>query len=284
MAKLNYTFTYDTLFKMLFVRSPELLKRLIAAILGITADSITEFRIKNPEIPPENLGDRFCRLDINMAVNGDRVNLEVQVADEGDYPERTLYYWAREYSSALQTGVPYSALPRVIVISIVDFKMYACRGYHSEFRPLEVARHELLSDKMAMHYFEVRKLPKDIDPDNELELLLSLFRAKTEEELKQLEKLEVDIVTQAIETYREVTVSPEFREIERLRADARHNEASALAHARRLEREKVSAEWRGVVADLAADRDAALANKDAALADLAAEVARLRAVLESKPQ
>jgi hypothetical protein len=32
-----------------------------------------------------------------------------------------------------------------------------------------------------MHYFEVRKLPGDVDAGNELELLLSLFQAKTEE-------------------------------------------------------------------------------------------------------
>ena len=50
-------------------------------------------------------------------------------------------------------------------------------------------------------------------------------------ELKQLEGLEVPIVTQAIGAYREVVVSPEFAELERLRADARHNEASALANA-----------------------------------------------------
>jgi hypothetical protein len=72
---------------------------------------------------------------------------------------------------------------------------------------------------------------------------LSLFRAKTEEELKQLERLEVPVVSQAIGAYREVVVSPEFRELERLRADARHNEASALANAERKERER----WQGVV-------------------------------------
>ena len=109
--------------------------------------------------------------------------------------------------------------------------MFDCTEYRSEFRTLEVNRHELLSDKLSMLYFEVRKLPKDIDIENELELMLSLFRAKTEEELKQLEVLEAPVVLQAIGAYREIMVSPEFRELERLRADARHNEASALRNA-----------------------------------------------------
>jgi predicted transposase/invertase (TIGR01784 family) len=284
MTELKYKFTYDTLFKLLFVKFPDLLKRLVTAILGIAADSITDFTITNPEIPPESLGDKFCRLDINMAVNGQRVNIEVQVADEGDYPERSLYHWAREYSSALQVGHPYSSLPQVIIISIVDFLLFDCEAYHSEFKPLEVTRHALLSDRMVMHYFEVRKLPKNLDATNELELLLSLFRAKTEEELRQLEALEVPIVTQTIEAYREITVSPEFRELERLRREALSNEASALLNAERkgyqAAETDVNAKWQGVVAD----KDAAIADKDAAIADKDAEIARLRAMLGENKQ
>ena len=37
---------------------------------------------------------------------------------------------------------------------------------------------------------------------------------------------------QAIEACRHITVTPEFREAERLRAKARHDEAQALHHAR----------------------------------------------------
>jgi len=263
LTKLKYTFTYDTLFKMLFVNFPDLLKRLVAAILGIAFGSITEFAITNPEIPPEAIGDKFCRLDINMVVNNQMVNLEVQIEDDGDYPERTLYHWARVYSSALKAGNSYSSLPRVIIISIVDFMLFDCAEYRSEFLPLEIRRHEQLSDKMRMLYFEVRKLPKDIDIKNELELMLSLFRAKTEEELKHLEELEVPIVTQAIGAYREIMVSPEFRELERLRADARHNEASALANAERKGYREADEKWQGVVAE----KDARIAELEALLAE-----------------
>jgi predicted transposase/invertase (TIGR01784 family) len=263
MTELKYKFTYDTLFKLLFVKYPDLLKRLIAAILGITIESITEFNITNIEIPPEAIGDKFCRLDINMIVNGQRVNLEVQVENEKDYPERSLYHWARIYSSALKAGNQYSSLPRVIIISILDFLMFDCAEYRSEFGALEINRHEALSDKMAMVYFEVRKLPKEIDKTNELELLLSLFRAKTEEELKQLEEMEVAVVKQAIGAYREVVVSAEFRELERLRFEALSNEASALANAERKAKQKADEKWQGVIAE-----------KDALIAELQAQLAK----------
>ena len=276
MTELKYKFTYDTLFKTLFVKFPRLLKRLVAATLGIAVDSISEFAITNPDIPPGAIGDKFCHLDITMALNGQLINLEVQVEDRKDYRERSLYHFARVYSSALQSGSLYSSLPRVVIISIVDFLMFDCAEYRSEFRPIEVDRHELLSDKLAMLYFEVRKLPKVSDLNSELEFILSLFRAKTEEDLNQLEALEVPVVKQAIRAYREVVVSPEFKELERLRFEASCNEASALEDAARKEREK----WQCVVAD----KDAALADRDAALADRDALIAKLLARLGEAPR
>jgi predicted transposase/invertase (TIGR01784 family) len=266
MAKLEYTFTNDTLFKMLFVQYPDLLKRLVAGLLGISLDSIGQFEIENPEMPPENLGDKFCRLDINMMVNGQRVDLEIQVANEGDYPERSLYYWAREYSSALEEGKDYIELPRVVIISIVGFKLFDCEDFHSEFQPLEVTRHMPLTDKQSLLYFELPKLPEVVNASDELKLWLSLFKAETEEDLKKLEEMGVLIMEQAIGAYRHITATEEFKEMERLRSRAHHNEAAALRHAREEERKLANAEWQGVVA-----------GKDA-------EIARLRALLGETKQ
>ena len=141
MNKLRYTFKTDTLFKMLFVKHQDLLEKLVATLLGIPLESIEQFTIRNPEMPPEILGDKFCRLDINMIVNGQRIDLEVQVAYEGDYPERVLLYWAREFSTALPAGQSYSMLPRTMIISIIDFNLFDCKEYHSFFQPMEYAPH-----------------------------------------------------------------------------------------------------------------------------------------------
>ena len=238
VKKLEYTFKTDTLFKMLFVQYPELLKKLVADLLGIPLDSIGQFVIRNPEMPPENLGDKFCRLDINMTVNGQRVDLEIQVSNEGDYPERVMYYWAREFSSALLSGKGYSTLPRTVVISIIDFQQFECEEYHSFFQPLETTRHTLLSDKMGFHFFELPKLPPDVKEDNMLLLWLSLFKAETEEELEKIKGMEVPVMSQAISAYYTITASSEFREKERLRAKARHDEAQALFHAEQKGKQK----------------------------------------------
>ena len=277
MTKLEYTFKTDTLFKMLFVQNPPLLKNLVASLLAIPIESIERLEILNENIQPDNMAEKFCRLDINMTVDGQRVDLEIQVNNEGNYPERILYYWARDYSSALPEGGDYKDLPRTIVISIINFNLFKSPDFHSEFCPLEVKRHEPLSDRMSLHFFELRKLPANqISAADNLLLWLSLFKAETEEELEKINALEVPVMVQAINAYKKITADSEFRELERQRSIARHNETTALRHARDQEREI----WQGVVADQAAaiaDQAAAIADKDAAIASQAAENERLRA-------
>ena len=232
MTKLEYTFKTDTLFKMLFVKHNDLLKHLVSELLGIRFESIGEFYITNPEMPPAAMGSKFCRLDINMTVNGQRLDLEVQVQNEGDYPERTLFNWARLYSTALPAGGDYIDLPRTVIISIINFDLFGCKEYYSEFQTLEVTRHTPLTDKMGLYFYELNKLPEEVGADDIRLLWLSLFKADTEEELAKIEAMEVPVMEQAIQAYHQITADSEFRELERLREMARHNEAAALRHAR----------------------------------------------------
>jgi hypothetical protein len=73
----------------------------------------------------------------------------------------------------------------------------------------------------------------ELDVDDKLELWLRLFDAEHEEDLKAIEAMEVPKMTQAIRTYRKITGSPEFQKFERMREDARNNEAAALHNAER---------------------------------------------------
>jgi len=267
MTKLQFTFKTDTLFKLLFTKYPDLLKRLVAALLGISYESIEQFSISNPDITPEEIGKKFCRLDINMTVNGQIVDLEIQVADEGNYPDRSLFYWAREFSTGINEGDDYSLLPRTIIISILGFNQFDDpEKYHSEYQCLEVTTHEPLTDKMVLHYFELNKLPPLTGAESGRDLWLKLFKAETEEDLTKIEEMGVPIMSEAIVAYRHVAASPELREAERMRSKARHDEAQALKNAKLEERKK----WQGVVAD----KDAEIADKDAEIARLLARLGK----------
>jgi predicted transposase/invertase (TIGR01784 family) len=261
---LKYTFKSDVLFKMLFVRYPDLLKRLVAVLLGIPLASIQEFETINTEMPPEEIGTKFCRLDINMTVDGRKVNLEVQVEDEGNYPERCMFHWAKMYVGSLPSGKDFSLLPQTIVISIMGFEYFDCEEVHSEFAVMEVKRHELLSDKQKYHFFELPKLPNVelIDSTSEKDLWLALFNAETQEELEQLMKRGGEVMAQAVGAYHSITADKQFQYLEWLRTKTGHDEAQALSNAKRQEREH----WQGVVAE----KDTALAEKDARIAQLEA--------------
>jgi len=76
-------------------------------------------------------------------------------------------------------------------------------------------------------------------------------------------------MNQAVAAYRGITATDEFKHLEILRARTRHDEAQALNHAWRQEREK----WQGVVAE----KDTALANEKAENEKLCQQIASLQA-------
>ncbi|MDR0963680.1 MAG: hypothetical protein LBM60_03590, partial [Clostridium sp.] len=113
----------------------------------------------------------------------------------------------------------------------------------------------------------------------------ALFKAKTEEDLNRILKMEVPIMNDAIDAYRTVSVSQELYEIERFRDRTRRNEASALAYAREkaaAEAEAKAAKATEVFKREMANKDAEIANKDAEIANKDAEIIRLRALLNNQ--
>ncbi|MDR2620343.1 MAG: Rpn family recombination-promoting nuclease/putative transposase [Propionibacteriaceae bacterium] len=268
MPLLKYRLTNDVLFKILFSQVPDFLKRLVAGVLNIRFEDITQFEVEPAEIPPEAINDKFLHLDINMVLNGQLINLEIQVANQKDYLERSLYNWATIFANALPAGEKYAELPRVIVISILDFKQFKSKDYHSVFQVWENSRGELLTDRLALHYLELKKLPKGTNRASELELLLSAFRARTVEDLESMRESAVPNMNEVIDMYWKVTADTKFREIARLKERARHDEASALSQAEQKGEQRADKKWKRLTAQ-----------KDAEIAKLTAEIARLQATI-----
>ena len=274
MTELKPKFTTDILFKSLFTQYPKLLKHLTAILLEIPLNRITQFIIQNPEMTPDEIDKKFCRLDIRMMVNKQNINIEVQVKNEGDYPERALFYWARMYSASLPVKDEYRTLPRTISINILNFPLFkGNKDFHSEYRILDVERYTQLTDKMILHFFELPKISRATGDDSLLLQWLSLFKAKTYEELERINELGVPELSEAIGAYHTITASPEYQELERMRLKASLDEANALSHAdKRGEKRGAKAErkkWKIVVDG----KDAELADKDAELKKLRKQLA-----------
>jgi hypothetical protein len=82
---------------------------------------------------------------------------------------------------------------------------------------------------------------------------------------------------QAIKAYHSITATEEFRNLERMRFDARCNEASALDNAERRGYRKAKEEWQGVIAEKDSritEKDSRITEKDSRIAELEAQLAK----------
>jgi len=218
-----------------------------------------------------------------MIVNENRVNLEIQVEDEGNFVERAIFHLARIYSSALPAGEDYSSIPKVIIIGILDFELFQdSNDVHSEYYFEEARRKTRLTDKCAIHFLELPKMPDvdTIDYNNEKDLWLALFNAETEEELQELSEKGGAVMSEAIGAYREIAIDEEFKSLEWMRKKQRHDEDNALGYAKKQVAKERDEFWGSVVADKdseLAEKDNELAEKDNENAELRAQLAKLQA-------
>lgn len=205
----------DIIFKKLFTDegNQHLLQAYLSDTLGIPYDSIENLVVLNSEIMPDSITEKYSRMDIRMKANGRLINVEMQIKDEGDYKDRSLYYLSKLYSGQLKSGEVYGSLNQCISINIINFNLFDCEKYHSSFSMREDSRNEQLTDKFTAHYFELKKIGKNIDKNNKQELWLRLINAETEE-LDMLETAKDSTLDKAI------TKLKYFSENEQLRFDA----------------------------------------------------------------
>jgi len=247
----------DVVFKALFVRNTDLLKSFLASVLDIPVESICRLVVKNPELIPSVIDEKFSRLDLLIELNDEIVNIEMQVAVQKDYFKRVLFYWAREYVTGIKKGEHYSELKRTISISIMDFNVFDRPEYHTEAVVAIKGNEsggawEVLTDDFGMHFFELKKVSSEIDPTNMKEMWLQFLRAEKEEEFEMLRQAGVMEIEQALDALEVLNADPEMREIIRMREKREHDEANIIYTARREGREEGIAigEERGIAIGL----------------------------------
>ena len=233
MKKLAVKPKIDLAFKKIFSENQDLLKALIAAVLEIETSDIQEMVLENTEALPEDINKKFCRFDLKVKMKGRYVDVEVQLNDQGDFQSRALYYWSKLFSQSLSSGEDYNILPETIVISFINFSLFGCSEYHSNFVLKEKSRNDILTDKLSLHFLELKKLPKEIDKNKKIELWLKLIGAETYEDLSELEKTENQEIKTALDYVEKLNADETFKRQLEVREDTLRNEISALGFAKR---------------------------------------------------
>ena len=83
--------TNDYLFRALMQQNNRVLRALICSLLHLDDAEVSSVVISNPIELGKNIDDKTYILDIKVSLNGHTViDLEMQVVNEGNWPERSL--------------------------------------------------------------------------------------------------------------------------------------------------------------------------------------------------
>ncbi|MGU8478936.1 Rpn family recombination-promoting nuclease/putative transposase [Clostridium perfringens] len=231
----------DFVFKKIFgteKNKPILINFLNAVIKPITP--IKDVEIKNNDIDKDFIEDKFSRLDVKATTsNKEHINIEIQVKNEYNMIQRTLYYWSKMYSEQIQNRDNYSKLERTVCINILNFKYLKNDKYHNAYRLKEITSNEELTDLQEIHFIELPKFNEignkeyveNVEKMDALEKWLEFLVEPESNTVRQLELSNEEIKLAKSELYR-LSMDSKEREQYNMREKAIYDRISALENSR----------------------------------------------------
>ena len=190
-GEIEYNMTNDYMFRALFQKNNRALKGLLSALLHVRPDEILSVEITNPIVIGETIQDKEFRLDIKAVLNGyQQINLEMQVVNRHDWPERSIGYLSRMYNN-LQKGDQYIDTKPAIHIGILNFSPFEEQPiFYSRNLLMDVIQHRIYSSKFAVNVLDLSHIELATQEDKSwgLDFWARLFKAKTWEEMKMIAK------------------------------------------------------------------------------------------------
>lgn len=225
----------DFVFKKIFGSedSSQILISFLNAVLK-PKDLIKEVVIRNSDIEKEYIQDKFSRLDIKATTDKNEiVNIEIQLKNEYNMIQRSLYYWSKLYEEQLSSGERYDKLRRTVCINILDFKYLKNDRFHNGYRLKEIETNEELTDIQEIHFIEIPKLKKLSSEEEVTDLLEAWIEFLREPESSFVRKIEMtnDEIRLAKDKLYNLSMNDKEREIYELREKSIKDEVSALYNA-----------------------------------------------------
>ena len=226
----------DFVFKKIFgsEEHPEILISFLNAVLK-PKKPIVSVEIKNSYLEKEYIEDKFSRLYVKaLTSNKEIINIEIQLKNEYNMIQRSLYYWSKLYEEQLSEGDRYDKLSRTVCINILDFKYLKNDRFHNGYRLKEIETNEELTDLQEIHFIEIPKLKRFESTEEIVDLLegwVEFLRDPESEVIRKLEMSNKEIREAKDELYRLSRNSKE-RELYYLREKSLRDEISALANAK----------------------------------------------------
>ena len=196
--------TNDVFFKFIFGR-PERKQITIAFLNDLLEEElgheIKDLTFTNSEYVPDKESDKLARLDIVCALDsGEKVDVEMQVANEHNIQKRSLFYWSRMYANSFSKGKVYTSLLPCICINILDFiefkeepEAFISLGIYSK-------RQKRYMKDLSLHFLEIPKFQKK-EHMTRIERWLAMFSKKLTFKEKEAIARKDPIMKDVIDSY-----------------------------------------------------------------------------------
>ena len=244
-GKIDYNMTNNYMFRYILQEKEKVLIGLICSLLHLEPSDVKNVTIKNPiDLAADVSGKEFI-LDIKVMLNDDTlINLEMQIANEYNWPERSLSYLCRSYDQ-LYRGQEYEEALPVIHIGFLDFTLHPSHPeFYATYQMLNIKNHLLYSDKFTLSVVNLKQIEQATEEDRafKIDYWATMFKAKTWEELRVMAK-DNEYLQEVAESLYVANADEIVREQCRAREDAERRERT-LERAKRLAEEALEKERR----------------------------------------
>jgi len=210
---LPYRLTNDYLFRALLQENNKALKGLICSLLHLRPSEIFSVVIMNPIELGTSITEKTFFLDIKIMMNDHTIiNLEMQVLNTGNWPERSLSYLCRSFDH-LNKGQNYSEVKPVIHIGLLDFTLFPDHPeFYATYKLMNVKNHTIYSDKFRLSVLDLNciDLATQEDKAYQIDYWAELFKAETWEEIKML-AAKNEYVSEASQTLYKLSAEEKIR-------------------------------------------------------------------------
>ena len=188
----------DFVFKFVFTNDLGALASLISSILFPNGDKKLEvIEIISSEIIPIFKNGKRTFLDLKLlckilpSEDENYIQVELQIAEQSGYIQRSLYYASGLIQHQLKAGESYFQLTPIIQINILDFSLLPGESIVSRFLLKEKDSNTILTEDFQMIYVELPKFQKTKIEDLQTEAEIWFYLLNNIQNLTEKSRMEI---------------------------------------------------------------------------------------------
>lgn len=186
---IGYPLMNDYMFRSVMQSNENVLKGLLCSLLHLNPNDIWSVQILNPIELGKKISDKDFILDIKILMNNNTsINLEMQVNNRYNWPERSLVYLSRLFDG-LNAGEAYKAVKPAFQIGILNFTPFPrYPEFFGTYKMLNIKNYHKYSDKFTIHVLDLTQIHLAAKEDKKygLDKWARLFNALTWEDFKMI--------------------------------------------------------------------------------------------------